>query len=113
MPELPTPPVGDLVVAFDAVAPPPGGDLTSTLMMLGVIFAIFYFLVIRPQNKQRDEHQKMLAGLKKGDSVVSDGGIVGVVHQVEGDRVEVEIAPKVRVTFLTQSVQAKLDEKEA
>ncbi|MCB9743049.1 MAG: preprotein translocase subunit YajC [Alphaproteobacteria bacterium] len=101
-----------LLLAFD-VAPPPGGGLSETLMMLGVIFAIFYFLVIRPQNKQRDEHRKMLAGLKKGDEVVTDGGIVGTVHQVEGDRVEVEVAPKVRMTFLTQSVQVKLDPKES
>lgn len=93
-------------------APAPGGDLMSTLPMLLIIFAIFFFLVIRPQNKARDEHKKLLAGLKKGDEVVTDGGIIGVVHKVDEGRVEVEVAPKMRMTFQIDSVKAVVNKQE-
>lgn len=94
------------LLSHDAPAPAPGGDLFATLPMLVLIFAIFYFLVIRPQNKQREEHRKMLAALKKGDEVVTDGGIVGVVQRVDDNKVEVEVSPKVRITFMTESIRS-------
>ena len=60
-----------------AAGPSPFGSL----FMFGSIFAIFYFLVIRPQSKQRKEHEEKVMGLKKGDQVITAGGIVGeVVH---------------------------------
>ncbi|MCB9758757.1 MAG: preprotein translocase subunit YajC [Alphaproteobacteria bacterium] len=102
---------GTLVLA--QASSPPQGDLLSTLPMLIIIFGIFYFLVIRPQNKAREEHKTMLAALKKGDRVVTDGGIIGVVQQVESDQVEIEVAPKIRMTFLTESVKGRLGDQEA
>jgi preprotein translocase subunit YajC len=57
------------------------GSLTPFLVQLGLIVAIFYFLLIRPQQKQRKQHEQALANLKKGDEVVTGGGVVGeVVH---------------------------------
>ncbi|HEU4989809.1 MAG TPA: preprotein translocase subunit YajC [Gemmatimonadaceae bacterium] len=72
-----------LPVAPALMAPAPGGQssLAPFLLQLGLIVAIFYFLLIRPQQKQRRQHEQSLANLKKGDEIVTAGGIVGeVVH---------------------------------
>jgi preprotein translocase subunit YajC len=58
-----------------------GGGLSVLLFQVALIFGIFYFLIIRPQRRQRAQHEKLLAGLQKGDQIVTSGGIVGeVVH---------------------------------
>jgi preprotein translocase subunit YajC len=65
---------------------------------LVLIFVVFYFLLIRPQQKKQREHRAMLDALRRGDRVVTGGGIIGTVAQVVGpDEVSVEIAPNVRV----------------
>ncbi len=83
-----------------------GGGLTGTLIMFAAFIAIFYFLLIRPQRKQQQEHEELVANLKKGDEVVTLGGIVGtIVHLTDdvatlksGDtRIEVERAKVGRV----------------
>ena len=64
---------------------PPGPSGIGTLFMFGSIFAIFYFLTIRPQQKQRKAHEASILALKKGDQIVTAGGLVGeVVHIKEG-----------------------------
>lgn len=66
---------------------PAGGALMPFLFQIGAIFAIFYFLMIRPQQKQRKAHEASILALKKGDQVVTAGGIVGeVLHIKEGMR---------------------------
>lgn len=58
-----------------------GGGLSVLLFQVALIFGIFYFLIIRPQRRQREQHEKLLAGLQKGDQIVTSGGIMGeVVH---------------------------------
>ncbi len=75
-----------------------GGFDIVTLMPLILIFAVFYFLLIRPQQKKMKQHKAMISGLKRGDRIVTGGGIVGRVARVEGDNeLIVEIAPEVRV----------------
>lgn len=70
----------------------------AQFLPLIAIFVIFYFLLIRPQQKKLKEHQATLAALKKGDKVVTGGGIIGTVTKVgEGDEVDVEIASGVVV----------------
>jgi preprotein translocase subunit YajC len=71
---------------------------------MGVIFAIFYFLLIRPQQKKQKEHRQVLASLKKGDRVVSSGGLHGTITGLTDDVVTVEIAPKVRVKVSRGSI---------
>jgi len=69
------------VFAQAAAGQPAGASPFGTLFMFGSIFAIFYFLVIRPQSKQRKDHETKVMALKKGDQIVTAGGIVGeVVH---------------------------------
>jgi preprotein translocase subunit YajC len=67
------------------------------MVPLLLIFVIFWFLLIRPQQKRMKEHQAKLAAVKKGDTVVTGGGLVGKVTKVEDHHVEVELAPQMRV----------------
>lgn len=74
-------------IVFAQTAAPVGPSGLGQLVMFGSIFAIFYFLVIRPQSKQRKEHEEKVMNIKKGDSVVTAGGIVGeVIHIAMGQK---------------------------
>jgi preprotein translocase subunit YajC len=64
---------------------------------LVLIFVIFYFLLIRPQQRRMKQHQAMIGAVKKNDVVVTGGGLVGKVTRVDENEVEVELAPNVRV----------------
>jgi preprotein translocase subunit YajC len=83
-----------------------GMALVMQLLPLLLIFAVFYFLLIRPQQKKQKEHRAMLQAMKRGDRVLTAGGIIGQVTKVkEGvDEVEVEIAPNVRVNVLRATI---------
>ena len=73
-------------------------DPSSPLWMMGIIVVIMYFLVLRPQQKRAKEHQELVKNLRRGDTVVTSGGLVGKVTKVVDDeQVEVEIADGVRV----------------
>ena len=93
-----------LGVAF-AMAPPPGGQAAAgggsqafmQLIPLILMFGIFYFLLIRPQQKKAKEHRALLEGLKKGDQVVTAGGIHGKVTAVEESIVTLEVATGVNI----------------
>lgn len=75
-----------------------GGFDLYALLPLVLIFVVFYFLIIRPQQKKVKEHKAMVEGLRRGDRVVTTGGIIGTVAKVTGDReVVLEIADGVRV----------------
>jgi len=73
-----------------------GSQIWSFLPII-LIFVIFYFLLIRPQQKQRKNHQSLLSNLKVGDNVLTSGGIYGRVTGLKDDKVTVEISDKVRV----------------
>jgi preprotein translocase subunit YajC len=60
-----------------------GSFLSSNLIVIGLVFAIFYFLLIRPQKKQRDAHEERLRNIRKGDEVVTAGGIVGKIENIK------------------------------
>jgi len=74
-----------------------GAALLSSLMPLILIFVIFYFLLIRPQAKRAKEHKKMLENLKKGDKVITAGGIYGVIESLDQKTAIVKIAENVKV----------------
>lgn len=73
-----------------------GGGIAS-LVPLILMFIIFYFLLIRPQQKKAKEHQEMLKSLKKGDRIMTNGGLYGQVITLDGESISLEIADKVRV----------------
>ena len=78
-----------------------------------LIFVIFYFFLIRPQQKKVREHKTMTQNLKRGDEVITSGGIIGTVDRVfEDDRIELNIAEGVKVQVIKNTVQSHL-KKEA
>lgn len=90
--------------AQEAAAPAGVPGNWASLLPLVVIFFIFYFLLIRPQQKRMREHQVVLANLKKGDMVVTGGGKIGKVLKVDGDVATVELAPGVEVKVLKSTI---------
>ncbi|MCP4665659.1 MAG: preprotein translocase subunit YajC [Deltaproteobacteria bacterium] len=80
-----------------------GGSLGAFVPLI-LMFAIFYFLLIRPQQKKAKQHKQLLSALKKGDRVVSSGGLHGVVTGLTDDMVTMEIAPKIRVKVSRGSI---------
>lgn len=89
-----------------------GGGLGFLIPMIG-IFAIFYFLLIRPQQKRAKEHKNMVEALRRGDQVVTGGGIIGKVTKVkEGDEIEVEIAENTRVRLYRSTITAVMSKSE-
>lgn len=80
---------------------------------LVLIFAVFYFLLIRPNQQRQKETKKMLSELKRGDKVVTGGGILGTVTKAKDNDIEVEIAENVRITVLRDTITAVVNPKPA
>ena len=76
----------------------------ASFLPLVLIFVIMYFLMIRPQQKRMKEHRAMVEALKKGDEVVTQGGLVGKITAVREGELEVEIAPGVKVRVIRSTV---------
>ncbi|MBP2298493.1 preprotein translocase subunit YajC [Azospirillum picis] len=90
-----------------------GGDMLVQFLPLVLIFVVFYFLLIRPQQKKMKEHKTMLSAIRRGDRVVTGGGIIGIVTKVGADdEITVEIAENVRVRCLRSTVNLVLAKTE-
>ena len=86
------------------------GSMVSTIVMFGLIFVIFYFLIIRPQNKKQKEMQKMLSAIKKGDKVATVGGIHGIVHSVkENGNVVLKVDDDCKIEFTKSAIASVLN----
>jgi len=91
--------------AFAQGAPAGGSDMLFQVAPFALIFVIMYFLILRPQQKRAKEHQTLVTQLRRGDTVVTSGGLVGKITKVIDDNeVEVQIADNVRVRQLRQMV---------
>jgi preprotein translocase subunit YajC len=90
------------------------GSGIGQFIPLILIFVIFYFFLIRPQQKKVKEHKAMVEGLKRGDKVITSGGITGTIERViDNEKVEVEIAENVKVEILrTTGIQGLLNTQE-
>ena len=89
------------------------GSGFSQFIPLILIFVIFYFFLIRPQQKKVKEHKLMVAGLKRGDEVVTSGGIVGTVERILGDdKVELLISENVTVQVVQSTIQSLLNKSD-
>uniref|UniRef100_I2Q0M3 Sec translocon accessory complex subunit YajC n=1 Tax=Desulfovibrio sp. U5L TaxID=596152 RepID=I2Q0M3_9BACT len=86
-----------------------GGNPITAFLPLILMFAIFYFLLIRPQQKKAKQHREYLAGLKRGDSILSGGGIYGRIMEVHGDRLTVEIAKDLTIEINRSYVSGPAD----
>lgn len=86
--------------------PAGGQEMLSSFLPLVLIFVVFYFLLIRPQQKRMKTHKEMLGQLRRGDKVVTSGGIIGTVNKVSSDtEVILEIADGVRVRVVRGTIQ--------
>lgn len=82
------------------------------LLPLVLIFGVFYFMIIKPQKKQQEQHRQMLSDLKIGDYVVTIGGIKGVITKIQDTEIRVRVATGVEMDFLKTAI-ARLDSKKA
>lgn len=89
-----------------AMAQPPGGEANpyGTIIMLVLMFGIFYFLLIRPQQKRAREHKQLVESLKVGDQVVTAGGIHGKVAGLQDEIVSLEIATGIKIKINRSSI---------
>jgi preprotein translocase subunit YajC len=87
-----------------------GSFLTSFLPLI-VLFAIFYFLVIRPQQQQVKRHKEMIDNLKKGDKIVTNGGLIAEVVKVEEDFFKVSLGENMEVRLEKESVLRKVEDE--
>ena len=85
------------------------GDLISSLLPLVALFAIFYFLIIRPQQKQAKEHKEMIANLEKGDKIVTNGGLMVEVVKVEEEFFIIKHNDNSEMKLQKEFVAKKLD----
>jgi preprotein translocase subunit YajC len=98
-----------LIANAYAQAPGPGGSgQMGGLLMLGGMFVIFYFLLIRPQQKRVNEHKSLVASLKKGDEVITNGGFLGKLIEVGEHFVTLELAENVEVKLQRQAISVVL-----
>ncbi len=86
------------------------GQMVGSIIWLVVLFALMYFLLIRPQQKEQKERAQMIRSLKPGDKIVTMGGLMGVITKVEDMSVKVRIAEKVEVDILKTGVARILND---
>ena len=94
-----------------AFAADPTGSFASSpsflsgIMPLVLIFGVFYFLIIRPNQKKISEHNDMIKSLRRGDKIVTAGGVIGVINKVEDDNILVlEIAPEIKIRVIRETI---------
>jgi preprotein translocase subunit YajC len=89
--------VVNMAYAQGAAGAPEASPMWSFVVPMIFMVVIFYFLLIRPQQKKSKEHKALLDNLKKGDRIITSGGIIGIIVNIDDQLVNVEIADKVRI----------------
>ena len=94
----------------------PGGSAGSgagmaQILSMVLIFVVFYFLLIRPQRKQQNERKAMIGAVKRGDKIVTNGGLFATVRDVKGDRIVATIAEGVKVEISRQAIGGVIEEE--
>jgi preprotein translocase subunit YajC len=86
-----------------------GGSMVSTFVMFGAIFLIFYFMIIRPQQKRAKEREKLLSSIEKGDKVVTSGGVHGTVAGVEEKTILLQVTENVKLKIERSAITTILN----
>ncbi|ACG57493.1 preprotein translocase, YajC subunit [Hydrogenobaculum sp. Y04AAS1] len=84
----------------------PMGPILAQLVFIGIIFVIFYFLIIKPQQTQRKKHQEFLSNLKKGDKVITSSGIWGVISDITDDTITLKVDTNTKIKFTKETIIA-------
>jgi preprotein translocase subunit YajC len=82
-----------------------GGNFMSMIFLLGAFFLIFYFLILRPQQRRQKEMQRMISALKRGDRILTSGGLYGTVWDVKEDLLVVKLTEDLKVEIAKSAVQ--------
>jgi preprotein translocase subunit YajC len=92
--------------AWAQAASPFGGDnMLVSLLPFILIFVIMYFLILRPQQKRTKQHQEMVKNVRRGDTVITNGGLIGkVIKVIDDDQIEIEVSEDVRVRQMRSMV---------
>jgi preprotein translocase subunit YajC len=90
-----------------------GGSFISTIIMFGAIFLIFYFMIIRPQQKRAKDREKMLSNIQKGDKVVTSGGLHGVIAGLDEKTVLLQVGDNVKLKFERSAISSIVSSKES
>lgn len=94
-------------------APREGGSGTLIFVLQMVaIFAIFYFLLIRPHRKEQEKHEEMIQALTKGDEIVTNGGVIGTIVHADGDRLTIKTADDTRLLVQRGRIAQKMGAEE-
>lgn len=98
-----------------AMAPQGGGsaNLISTLIMFGAIFLIFYFMIIRPQQKRAKQREKMLSNMQKGDKVITSGGLHGTIAGLDEKTVLLQVGDNIKMKFEKSAIASVSASKES
>ena len=88
----------------------PSQGMFSTLIMFALIIAIFYFMILRPQQKRQKERQKLLGSIKKGDKIVTAGGLYGTIAGLDEKTVLLQVADNVKMKFDRSAVASVISE---
>ncbi len=94
--------------AHAEAAPASAGGGTEMLIMIGIFFAIMYFMIIRPQQKRQKEHKALMDSLSKGDEVVTNGGMMGKIKAVSDEVVRIELAESVVIKVQKHAIASVL-----
>ena len=92
----------------DGAAAPAGGDPFSLVIMMVVFAAVFYFMIWRPQSKRTKDHKNLMAGLSKGDEVITNGGVVGKITKVNDDFITLTVSEGVEIHFQKVAIASVL-----
>jgi preprotein translocase subunit YajC len=90
-----------------------GGSFISTIIMFGAIFLIFYFMIIRPQQKRAKDREKMLSNIQKGDKVVTSGGLHGTIAGLDEKTVLLQVGDNVKLKFERSAISSVISTKES
>ncbi len=98
------------------MAPPPGdsggGGIMSTMLMFALIIGIFYFMILRPQQKKQKEREKLLSAVKKGDKVITAGGLHGTIAGVDDKTILLQVGENIKMKFERSAISTIVKEAE-
>ncbi len=101
----------DLLIAMAPQGGEGGGSMVSTIMMFGAIFLIFYFMIIRPQQKKSKERTKLLSNLEKGDKVVTSGGIHGIISGLDEKTCLLQVSDNLKIKVERSAIGTVISKK--
>lgn len=87
-------------------------NLISTLVMFGAIFLIFYFMIIRPQQKRAKQREKMLSNMQKGDKIITSGGLHGTIAGIDEKTVLLQVGDNIKMKFERSAIASVITSKE-